>query len=397
MKYLITYEDALKLVKAYDNFNFSKSEFMIDGYKVVTFTYFLCEFKHFETPLKEEPQIKGYDMRGITFVFNKDGSLFKRFFMLSKFFNLDQVENTLYNVVKNKTILGVSEKEDGSCIAFMNLPDGSIFPKTIGGFDNEQSIAAKKIWNSDKNLREFIEGALDMGFTPIFEYVSYDNRIVLKYSKPELRFLGARDNTNGDWLGVHRFIDQFPIKMAKTIENVTLDVLIAKSKVEEDKEGWVVEFEDGQLIKIKTEWYWNSHGLRTTNVFREDWVIKNYLEEKLDDIVSQLDKKEDEDAFKFIDRVKLAVDNYIKIIDENVYKLVNVYETEYNSDWHYYAKFNNNEAFFGLSVQAIKQPDNYNKKKLDFIINKTKHLKKAKFFVDKWSGSSGEFITKWNK
>ena len=397
MKYLITYEDGLKLIEAYDDFNFSKSEFILEGYKVVTFTYFLCDFKHFETPLKEDPKIKGYDMRGATFVFNKDGSLYKRFLMLPKFFNLNQVENTLYGVVKDKEIAGVAEKEDGSLIAVMELPNGSLFPKTIGSFDNEQTAGARKILENNEDLKYFIKDGLKVGYTPLFEYVSWDNRIVLKYSKPELRFLGVRDNYDGRFIGVYDRDWHLPVKTTKVVENLTLDELIAKGKVEEDKEGWVVEFTDGQMIKVKTDWYFNLHGIRTMNIFREDWVIKNYLEEKLDDIISQLDEKEDEDAFKFVERVKLAVDTYIKNIDEGVSKLVKVYEDEYDSKWHYFAKFNNKEPFFGLSVIAIQRPESYNQRKLDFIINKTKHLKKAQFFVDKWSGTSDKFITKWNK
>ncbi len=397
MKYLITYEDGLKLIEAYDDFNFSKSEFMLEGYKVVTFTYFLCEFKHFESPLKENTKIKGYDMRGATFVFNKDGSLYKRFLMLPKFFNLNQVENTLYSAVKNKKIIGVAEKEDGSLIAVMKLPNGSLFPKTIGSFENDQTEGARKILDDNENLRYFIKSTLDTDYTPLFEYVSWDNRIVLKYSKPELRFIGVRDNISGDFVSAKFFpIWANDIKSTEIIENVSLDELIEKSKVEEDKEGWVVQFEDGQMIKIKTEWYFNLHGIRTMNVFREDWVIKNYLEEKLDDITAQLDKKEDVDAFLFIDHVKLAVDNYIKTIDEGVDRLVKIYEEEYDSKWHYFAKFNNKEAFFGLTVNAIQRPTEYNKRKLDFIINKTKHLKKAQFFVEKWAGKSDGLVTKWN-
>jgi len=398
VKYLVTYEDGMKLVKAYDDFNFSFSEYMLDGYRLVTFTYFLCDFKHFETPLKEAPHIKGYDMRGATFVFNKDGSLFKRFLMLPKFFNLNQVENTLYSAVKDKKIRSITEKEDGSLIAVMKLPNRSLFPKTIGSFDNEQTTAARKILDDNKNLREFILSVLDMDYTPLFEYVSWDNRIVLKYSKPELRFIGVRDNMSGDFISAKNFpIWSHGTKFVNIIENVTLDELIERSKTEEDKEGWVVEFEDGQMIKIKTEWYFNLHGIRTMNVFREDWVIKNYLEQKLDDIISQLDEKEDIDAFKFVDRVKDAVDNYIKAIDEGVSKLVKVYEDEYKSTWHYFAKFNNKEAFFGLSVIAIQQPDKYNLRKIEFIINKTKHLKKAQSFVDKWTKVKDDAISPWRK
>jgi len=396
MKYQLTYEDGLKLIEAYDDFNFSKSEFMLEGYRVVTFTYFLCEFDHFERPLDEKPEVKGYDMRGATFVFNKDGSLYKRFLMLPKFFNLNQVENTQYDVIKDKIISGVTEKEDGSLIAVMQLPNGSLFPKTIGSFDNEQTTGARKILDENEELRIFCIGGVKMGYTPLFEYVSWDNRIVLKYSKPELRFIGVRDNYDGRFENVYDKKWSLPVNATKIVE-YTLDELIEKSKTEEDKEGWVVKFEDGQMIKIKTEWYFRLHGIRTMNIFREDFVIRNYLEENLDDIVSQLDEKEDEDAFKFVERVKLAVDNYIKVIDEGVNRLKKIYEEEYDARWHYYAKFNNKEAFFGLSVIAIQKSESYNQRKIDFIINKTKHLKKAQFFVDKWSGTSDKFITKWNK
>ena len=98
-----------------------------------------------------------------------------------------------------------------------------------------------------------------------------------------------------------------------------------------------------------------------------------------------------------MDRVTKAVDNYITVIDKGVAKLVKIYEDKYNSDWNAYATFNNNEAFFGLSVTAIQSPETYNKKKIDFIINKTKHLNKSKFFVDKWSEESDEAISKWRK
>jgi len=397
MEYLVTYEDAMKMVE-YNNFNFSKSEFMLNGYRVVTFTYFLCDYSHFNDPLGDGSDVNAFDMRGVTFVFNKDGSLYKRFFMLRKFFNLGQVENTLYDNVKDKAIRNVAEKEDGSCVAFMNLPDKTVFAKTIGCFDNEQTVAAMKLYNTDHALEMFIRVQLDDNQTPVFEYVSYDNRIVLKYSKPQLRFIGSRNNKTGRWNASYgwKHLTQDELFKTKSVD-FTLDELIAKAEVEEDKEGWVVEFMDGQMVKIKTAWYFNLHGIRTTNVFREDWVIKNYLEEKLDDIVAQLDYIEDEDAFKFIDRVKLAVDNYIKQIDEAVARLVKVYAMEYNSEWHYFAKFNSKEAFFGLAVLAIQKPDVYNKKKIDFIINKTKHLKKAQSFVDKWSGVDDESISKWKK
>ena len=398
MDYLVTYEDALEMCKVYKDFNFSSTESMINGYKVVSFGYFLCDYNHFINPLPNKPEVNGLDMRGVTFVFNKNGTLYKRFFMLRKFFNLNQVESTQYGVVKDKKIRSISVKEDGSLVAFMNLPNGDLFAKTIGSFDNEQTNAAMNLVVGDFNKESFIKEALKRNLTPLFEYVSWDNRIVLKYGKAELRLLGFRNNEDGSFLPAHKAfgIDSWK-EIAKGLKDLTLDELIELSKTEKDCEGWVVEFEDGQFIKLKTEWYFNLHGIRTMNIFREDWVIKNYLEETLDDVVGQLDKEEDVDALKFVERVTNAVDNYLVAIKEGVAKLVKVYEDEYKSEWHYFAKFNNKEPFFGLSVSAIQNPDKYNDKITDYIINMTKHLKKAQLFVDKWTNIEDDTISKWRK
>lgn len=396
MKYLLTYEDALKLVEKYDNFNFSKSETEIDGYKVVTFTYFLCEYAHFERPLIDS-DIKGYDMRGATFVFNKDGSLFRNYYMLSKFFNLNQVESTQYDLVKDKKIKSITEKADGSLIAFMQLPNGKVFAKTIGGFSNDQVAEAMKLYDNDELLKNFIIDIFDLGLTPLFEFVSRSNRIVLKYGKPELRLIGARCNKSTQFYTAKEILTtrETDIKRVENFNNLLLDELIKLGKTTENIEGWVIEFEDGQMIKIKTDWYFNRHGLRTVNIFREDYVIKNYLEGKLDDILAQLDPNDDDDAFKFVEKVISAVDNYILYIDEQVKTLVDEYYDFYKEDWAKFATEKHADVLFGLSKTKIETIDKYNDRKVQHIINKTKKLDKSKFFVDEWTDIKDEIINKW--
>ena len=70
---------------------------------------------------------------------------------------------------------------------------------------------------------------------------------------------------------------------------------------------------------------------------------------------------------------------------------------KYDKNWVDYATNEYKSAYFGLARVMIDRPDDFQKRKVEFIINKTKKLNKAKFFVDKWSGSTGEFITKWNR
>ena len=384
MKYTITYNDAREICEYHKHFKFSEHQFRIDGYKIATFDYFICDYNDFKEPLPGKPEINAFDMRGVTFVFNENGTLWKRFFMLSKFFNLNQVESTQYNIVKDKKINHISSKQDGSLVAFMILPNGSLFSKTIRGFDNDQAIRSMKLLNSNTEHKLWVKNILEIGFTPLFEYVSYDNRIVLKYSKPELRLIGLRDNNNGDFLPASRIKTKIPESLYFVKEEKdTLDNLIKKSKDEENIEGWVVIFND-LMIKIKTVWYWNLHGIRTENIFREDYVIRNYYEEKLDDIMSQLDPVDDNDAFNFVEKVTDAVTKYSNDINLKVHILYNRWQEEFSGDWIKFAINCHQEAYFGLT-KIYKDNNEFNKRKVSLILKRTHRLKKAQQIVEKWS------------
>jgi T4 RnlA family RNA ligase len=388
MAYKLTYEDALRLCKAYKDFNFHKTEHMFGGYKVTTFNYFLCDYRNFSMPLQEDPSINAMDMRGVTFVFNEDGTLYKRFLMLKKFFNVNQVEETQLSLLKSKKVKYVTIKEDGSLIAFMNLPNGEVFAKTQAGFTNEQSVNAMMLYKNQKGIKEFVDDALEAGFTPLFEYVSYDNRIVLKYATKELILIGVRDNKYDTYISAHEMVNSgkdLQIPYIKPVNIESLDKLEDMMKTLSDMEGVVVEFEDGQLVKWKTVWYFNLHGIRTVNIFREDFVIRNYLEETLDDVTQELNMTDDADAFKFIEDVKGAVVNWANHIEENVNKLVEDYNTTfYFNNWAKYATDKHKSAFFGLARKKIEKPEEYIQYKIGYMLNAAKHLYDAKHIVEKW-------------
>jgi hypothetical protein len=62
MNYLVTYEDALRICEAYKNFNFYKTETLINNYKAVTFNYFICDYDMFANPLKDDSGINAFDI-----------------------------------------------------------------------------------------------------------------------------------------------------------------------------------------------------------------------------------------------------------------------------------------------------------------------------------------------
>lgn len=391
MNYLITYEDALKICEAHKNFNFYKTEHRIDDYRIVTFNYFLCDYKMFANPLRDESGINAFDVRGVTFVFDKNG-VPTRFLMLKKFFNVNQIEDTQLDVLRTKKIKHVTIKEDGSLIAFMNLPNGTIFAKTQAGFTNEQSSNAMQLYNHQKGIKEFVDDALEAGMTPLFEYVAYDNRIVLKYAQKELRLIGIRDNDNGNYFSAAEMLylnERYGIPAVKTMEVNSLDELEKMMKTTTDMEGVVVEFDDEQLVKWKTVWYFNLHGIRTMNIFREDYVINNYLTEKLDDVTQELNMNDDADAFKFIDRVKNSVNNWSNYIEDEVNKLVDAYNSSfYFNNWAKFATDKHKSGFFGLARKKIELPEEYNKYKINFMLNAAKHLHEAKHIIEKYENTN---------
>jgi T4 RnlA family RNA ligase len=386
-KYLLTYKDAQEICQKYNNNNFWEFTFMKEGYKLTAFNYFICGWNDFANPLPNRPEVNAFDLRGVTFVFNKDGSLWKTFSMLPKFFNLNQVESTQYGVIKDKEISSITEKEDGSLVAFMMLPNGNLFSKTIGSFVSEQAEAAYKILYINEEHVLWVKEMLNTGCTPLFEYVSWDNRVVLKYSQPQIRFIGMRDNVTGTYYPAPEIHESFIPKDIKVVNEAdgTIDSLIEESKIAEGKEGWVVKFSDDQLIKLKTAWYFKLHGLRTQDINREDYVIKNYLEETLDDVMTQLDPIEDSDAFAFVNRVTKAIDNYIIHIDQTVKELVDAYNSSfYFGHWAKFATDKHKAAFFGLARTKIESPEKYQKKKKEIILSLTFHLKQAKQIIEKW-------------
>jgi len=89
---LPTYEESILLTN-YPDSPFYESKSIVEGYNVSVFNYRLSNWSDFNKPNAKE-------LRGLTFVFNKDGSVYNRYVLLEKFFNLNQVPDTMYSIVK---------------------------------------------------------------------------------------------------------------------------------------------------------------------------------------------------------------------------------------------------------------------------------------------------------
>jgi T4 RnlA family RNA ligase len=376
-----SYEECLEMCSKPDA-AFYELKFTLQGFPVSVFNYRLAQYSDFVTPLEHKPDVKAYEMRGLTFVFNEDGSLFKRFVLLEKFFNINQVPESMYSIVKNYKIKYVNNKEDGSIASFIQLPNGKIIGKSKMGFDNDQANGINRIYRTNRDVKKFVDWCVNNNITSIFEYVAPHNRIVLRYFQEELILLRLRDNNTGRHIDIKDHLDKIgSIKVAPFKDDFKdLDDLLEITQGEIDKEGYVVQsvddFGNDKFFKLKTPWYMALHGLLTDDIYREHVIINYILDDKIDDILGQIPEEQYE--------ARERIEKIIKIVKEKINEKVIELKASYNifldlgSDRKQYAlRYYRKEPNFGYVIQMSKGDDPFDLAK-SYIREKTKRLQMAR-------------------
>lgn len=376
MKYFIpTYQEAVNMTAGTEDLFYS-SETIIDGYKIVTFNYRLAQYNDFINPPGGVEN--AFEMRGLTFVFNLDGTLYKKYLLLDKFFNLNQVPSTLYSEVKDLEIDNIYSKEDGSVISFIKLPNGRISAKTKMSFEADQALGANLVYSENSKLKSFIDFTLNNDITAIFEYVAPDNRVVLKYYERDLILLRLRDNNTGEYLNLGDFYDKLEgISVADKI-NYTLGELINLAKTETDIEGWVVQFIGGKMIKIKTEWYFSLHHLITEDIHRENLLIGHILDENIDDILSKIDLN-DTSTIDRINYITEVVQKWIKLKILSVNETYLIYEKLGRKE---FGKNYSKNPDFTFVMAKVSNKDVY-EKIIEYLKKVTYRLESARTWLEK--------------
>lgn len=359
-KKIPTYEECIEICSQ-DESPFYETKLVIDGFSLSVFNYRLAKYSDFITPIPSKPKISGIELRGLTFVFNKDRSLFKRYVLLEKFFNLNQVPESLYSVVKNYKIKFISNKEDGSIASFIKLPNGKVVGRSKMGFDNDQANGINRIYRTNTDVKKFVDWALDNDIAPIFEFVAPNNRIVLRYPGEELILLRLRD-LDGKHIDIRDHLDKVGnIRIAPFEDDIKdLDQLIELTATQVDKEGSIVTCEDENghdfFFKLKTPWYCERHGLLTEDIYREHVIINYILDDKIDDILGQIPEEEVE-AHQRINKI-------ISIVKKSISDKVSEIEKAYQdfiksgiSKKDYAIKHRVGNPNFGFVMNMVKADD----------------------------------------
>ena len=227
------------------------------------------------------------ECRGITF--DKFGAVVSR--PLHKFFNVGEKEETQPHKLLGRTdIAAVFEKLDGSMIATAFV-DGELLWRSKKSFNSEVVKLAKEHLARPENasISRFAHEVASQGLTAIFELTHPKARIVVAQDQPQLRLLHVRDNLSGAYVMLdrqHPVHDLIAEHAVPRFDGLTMPELMASLETMTDCEGYVVQFANGDMVKIKCPWYLRLH--RSLTRLRERDIAELALAEKLDDLKSTL-------------------------------------------------------------------------------------------------------------
>lgn len=228
------------------------------------------------------------ECRGITF--DSEGKLICRKY--HKFFNIGEKEETQLNKINLYEPHIVLEKLDGSLISAQPTPDGFVLVTKAGITDIAEQAEA---FISDKShYSTFISKCIQKGTTPLFEWVSRQNRIVIDYPEDQLILTGLRYNDTGKYVDyeiMKQYAEARSIPVVKAVDGLAvqnIELFVKQVREWDDgEEGVVVRFSSGHMVKIKCADYVLRHKSKDS-ISQEKNVLQTILQDAVDDLMPLL-------------------------------------------------------------------------------------------------------------
>lgn len=279
-----------------------------DGYQVVNYVVATQE----TFPALQEATDRGieYDNRMATLrrecrglIFEPEGALINRRY--HKFFNVNEKDETQLDKIDWNKPHVILEKLDGSMVSPCRV-NGHIRWMTKMGI-TDTSMEAEAFVATRPQYVAMADALLNMDYTPVFEWCSNKNRIVLDYPEDRLVLTAVRFNETGRYWThdemreyAQVFAGKIPVVQAWSlpIGAIVHDALVNIVRQAEDCEGVVVRFDDGHMVKIKSDWYVRIHKVKSL-LGQERDVVKLILNNELDDLLPVLPKEDAERVEKF--------------------------------------------------------------------------------------------------
>ncbi len=249
------------------------------------------------------------ECRGITFD-AASGRIISR--PLHKFFNIGQRPDCQPQDLDISRPHILLEKLDGSMIRPLPFADSLRWGTKMGitdvGMLAETFIIEDAFAFGIKRYEELAWECVNDGFTPIFEFCSRANRIVLDYPEPKLVLTAIRHTVKGVYISYEGLVVtgkkfwNIPVVVADTIKSISdMEGYLSDLKRERDIEGSVVRWDDGSMAKGKTDWYVRIH--RAKDMMRsERRLLDLWFENELDDLLPALFTEDRERISAYINR-----------------------------------------------------------------------------------------------
>jgi RNA ligase len=227
------------------------------------------------------------ECRGITF--DAEGNLICRKF--HKFFNVGEKEETQLNKINLYEPHIVLEKLDGSCVIPQPSLDGFVLTTKSGVTDISQQ--AEEFISDKPHYAKFIHSMFDGKLTPIFEWVSRKNRIVVDYENDNLILTAIRNTEMGNYLPYFNMLDlaeHWNIPVVQAVDGLAvqnIELFVKQIREWEDSEGVVLRFDTGHMVKIKSDQYVLRHKTKDA-INQEKNVISIILNDDVDDLIPLL-------------------------------------------------------------------------------------------------------------
>lgn len=332
--------------------------FMVQPNGITVACYMFADSDTFDSP-------EALECRGIAF--DASGKIVSR--PLHKFFNVGEKPFTqLDQILKNEAdIVAIYEKLDGSMIATCDV-NGKVEWRSKKAFHSEVVNLTKEYVKTHPNIEGFAQECVNRGYTAIFELTHPNAQIVVTQSEPKMRLLHVRDNVTGEYLlldrthEIHSLVEQYNIECVARFYEVSVSDLIESLPTMTQQEGYIIQFENGDMVKLKCPWYLRLH--HSITFLRERDIALLALNEELDDVKGSL-------VEAGIDLTEVnAVESRLKQILINISETVeSVYECDKNLSRKDFAlKYKGNELFSLLMIRYAGQEVNitrwYEKTKL---------------------------------
>ncbi len=243
------------------------------------------------------------EARGALFC-SKTGKIIARRY--HKFFNVNERPDTNTRNIDLGQSHRICIKLDGSLITPFKTHDGILRWGTKKGETPVSEIMAKSGCIT-KNHTKLATKMIKEKITPQFEWCSEKHRIILGYEGSRLLLTDLRYNITGEYCTadyVEKMAKDFDIPYVEPMMTSAMSIkeIVDYTMGLEKEEGFVIKFDNGHAVKIKSQWYTDRHKM-IGKIKSEKNVFSLVINEKLDDILPIVSDSDNEKLHKYSDTV----------------------------------------------------------------------------------------------